>query len=380
MPRYFIKTLLILSVIVSSSCGRSEKNSTSSGRDGLEEGLIQITSAQFKENQFELGKLQDRIFKHHIEVAGMIDVPPQNKAVVSIPVGGYITNTELLVGDHVQKGQVLVTLENPEFIKLQQNYMEIKQQLRYLEAEYERHQKLHEENITSQKNFLKAESDYKTALATFEGLSQQLRILNISTDKLEAGQMSPRTNIYAPISGSISKMNITKGAYVSPATEVMEIINTDHIHLELVVFEKDIIHVQEGQAIEFQIPEASKEVYSGRVYRMGSSIDENRRILVHGHIEKPNSLNLLQGMFVNASIIIDSIQRKALPEAAVVQMGERNFILKLIEKSENEYVFKIVEVDAIDKVSGFVGIGSESLIKDEDEFLTSGAFSLIGNY
>ena len=380
MSKYFYKSLMIIVLLLIQSCGRTGKSNMQTESEVSEQGLIRITSAQFKENRFELGTLQKKEFKQYIQVSGMIDVPPQNKAVISVPVGGYITKTQLLVGDQVRKGQVLVTLENPEFIKLQQNCLEVKQQLSYLKAEYERHKKLYEENITSQKNFLKAESEYKTALATYQGLSQQLRILHISPEALDEGRMTTKTNIYAPISGSISKMNIMKGAFVSPATEILEIINTEHIHLELEVFEKDIIHVKEGQTIEFRIPEATDEFYMGKVYRVGSSIDENRRILVHGHIESTTSFNLLKGMFVEARIVTESEILNALPETALVEVGDLNYVLKLINKTEEEYTFQPFEVEVLEVASDYAAIDSEAALHENEQYLTVGAFSLMTDY
>lgn len=381
MSNNMIKTLLVLVILILNACGRSEKSAPSASGDGIvQNDLIRVTASQFDQGGMKLGKLREIVFNDEIQVTGKIDVPPQNKAVVSIPLGGYVTNTTLLIGDRVKKGQVLLTLENPEFIRLQQNYLETKEKLSYLKAEYERHQTLYQENITSEKNFLKAESEYKTNMARYNGLKQQLGLLHISSEQVDAGNITAQTYLYAPIDGSISKMNITKGAYISPATEILEIINTDHIHLELSVFEKDILPLKEGQSIVFSTPEASDKLHRGNVHRIGSSIDENRRVLVHGHIEETSEFNFISGMFVNAEIIINARSQSALPETAVVEAAERNFVLKLMSKTENEYVFKPLEVEVYDTESGFVAIGPDELVNPQDEFLTAGGFALIGSY
>lgn len=64
---------------------------------------------------------------------------------------------------------MVVTLEHPEFVKLQQQCLEISGQLTFLKAEYKRQQALLEAQVSSRKNFLKAESDYNTAMATYNG-------------------------------------------------------------------------------------------------------------------------------------------------------------------------------------------------------------------
>ncbi|MEN8788738.1 MAG: efflux RND transporter periplasmic adaptor subunit [Flavobacteriaceae bacterium] len=379
MKSYFFRSFFLSIIILLASCMRTEKKEAKEGAEAKNQPTrIELSEAQFNQNNMQLGQLEDLVFHEHIDVSGMIDVPPQNKAIVSIPVGGYVKETSLLVGDKVRKGQVIVRLENPEFVKIQQQYMEVKARLKYLEAEYVRHQQLYQEKITSEKNFLKSEADFRTAEATLNGLRQQLRLLHISPEEVEAGKITAETGIFAPINGSVSKMNITRGAFISPATEIMEIINTDHIHLELSVFEKDISKIREGQAIKFSIPETSENQYAGSVHRVGSTIDENRRVLVHGHIENPTRFGFLKGMFVNAAIVTDSITRKAIPETAVVEVGNRHFILRLANKTAEHYIFEPIQVEVYQKENGFAALGFEVKLQQGDRFLTQGAFGLLG--
>lgn len=63
-------------------------------------------------------------------------------------------------------------------------------------------------------------------------------MLNISPSRVEQGNITSQAVIYAPISGSVTKMNVAKGSYVSPATEILEIVDNDHVHLELSVLKR----------------------------------------------------------------------------------------------------------------------------------------------
>lgn len=69
---------------------------------------------------------------------GMIDVPPQNKSFISVPFGGYIRDIKVLDGMRVTKGQVLLVVEHPEIIQLQQDYLEVQGNMEYLKAEMDR--------------------------------------------------------------------------------------------------------------------------------------------------------------------------------------------------------------------------------------------------
>ena len=149
-----------------------------------------------------------------------------------------------MVGDKVKKGERLLSIENPEFITMQQQYLETAEQLAYLKSEYERQKTMFEENITSQKNYLKAESEYKSAVARTNSIKKNLEMLNINPVSVLEGNIVSQVNIFSPIDGYVTKILVNTGTYVSPADKIMEIMNTDHIHLELKVL-KRFIEVKE---------------------------------------------------------------------------------------------------------------------------------------
>lgn len=375
---YKIVTFSIVFILF--SCGEKNNQSTEGENQSKEitDDRISVTEAQFTHSNMTLENIEDKLFPIVVNANGMIDVPPENRAVVNAIMGGYIKTTPLLVGDKVKKGLILVTIENPEFVSMQQQYMEVNEQLTFLKAEYDRQVTMKAENITSQKSYLKAESDYKTAVARHTGLDKQLRMLNISPSRVRKGEITSIVSIYAPISGSITKVNVTKGTYVSPADEIMEIIDTDHIHLELSVFEKDIMKVKKDQKIDFKIPEATSDTYKAEVHLVGTSIEANRTIKVHGHIENDSNHNFLTGMFVEANIITDSHIAKALPSESIIVIDDTSYVLVLDKKEGDIYYFRQETVTVKNSYSGFSEIENANAFTLKTQFLTRGAFNLLG--
>ncbi|MDF0714589.1 efflux RND transporter periplasmic adaptor subunit [Muricauda sp. 334s03] len=358
-------------------CGnKNNKASTSEGQAGA--SGIMVTQDQFDTNDLMISTMEKRTFPKMVEISGMIDVPPENRASITAFMGGFVKQTLLLVGDQVKKGQLLVVLENQEFVQMQQDYLEVFNQLDFLKAEFERNQTLFEEKIASQKNYLQAKSNYETAKARYLGLKEQLQMLNISPSKVEQGNISSQAAIFAPISGSITKMNVAKGSYVSPATEILEIVNNDHVHLELTVFEKDILKVKKGQKIRFRIPEASEEAFEAEVHLVGTSIDDAKRtIKVHGHLAHEEEGDFLPGMFIDAMIMTDTTKTWSLPEEAVIESEGNYYVLKLIEQKDGGYTFERVAVKQGGTFEGYTKIISTGL-NETDQFLTKGVFDLIG--
>lgn len=345
-----------------------------------QDGLIHLTARQFEENQMRLGKVEKRAFPEVIRVSGTIDVPPENRVVISAVYGGYVKKTTLLEGDRVRKGQQVIILENPDFLSLQQEYLEVSEQLPYLEADFERQKTLYGEKISSEKVYLRAQSDYKMALARKSSLKGQLEMLDIPTREVEGGKLQTEIALRAPISGNVNRIGVRTGAFVSPATEIMEIVNTDHIHLEFLVFEKDISSIREGQEIRFRVPEVSAKMMEGSVYLIGSTIDENRTVKVHGHVEEGATDGLMVGMFVQAEILIlqEGVKQEtwALPETAVMQGVDGAFVYVVVDADDSNYSFRKVPVNPGITASGFIAITDLGSLEATDQVLTDAALLL----
>ena len=335
---------IILIAGLLTACGNTETTEQITETSATHTDEIQITNAQFKSEGMELGTLSKHAFDETVRVNGMIDVPPHNKSRITTYMGGYVTKTPLLVGDRVKKGQLLVTLENTEYVELQQEYLQVSEQLDFLKNEYTRQKTLFDEKITSEKNYLKAESTYKSSLAHANGLAKKLEMLNLNPKAVLDGRITTTINIYAPIEGSVTRVNVSNGMFVSASDEIMELVDVDHIHLELSVFEKDIMKIKKGQKITFTIPEASDKVYTADVHLVGTTIDEtSRRVKVHGHLNNEET-NFIVGMFVEADIHLNQATAWALPEEAVIESGNQNYILVLDKQTQDGYIFHKKEV------------------------------------
>jgi len=379
-----IKYILLFSVLILWGCNNSEKDSPLPASSRSESGtgsegrgdLLYVSKAQFENAKMELGSLTEKPFAQTVHTNGVIDVPPQNIAVISAFYGGYIKNAPLLIGDKVKKGERLVTLENPEFISMQQNYLETAEQLSYLKSEYERQKTMLEENITSQKSFLKAESEYKTAVARANSIKKSLEMLNINPASVLQGNIVSAVNIYSPIDGYVTQVLVKIGSYVSPADKIMEIMNTDHIHLELKIFEKDLLQLKKGQEVLFKVPEASQQIFKGDVHLVGTTIDPKSRIaMIHGHIDENDETSFAAGMFVEADIVTGISPHLALPEDAVVELEGKNYVLLIEGEDAEGYELHPIEVKVEANYNGFTTFKTELPL--DGKFLTKGGFVLL---
>lgn len=342
----------------------------------LDDGIITITKEQFSASAMEMSSLIEQDFDVTVKATGQIDVPPQNRAKVNTFLGGYIKSTKLMVGDKVSKGQALLTLENSEYIDIQKEYLEVAEQITYLKSEYDRQKTLFDEKITSQKNYLKAESDYRRAKGMYQGLKEKLLLLNINPAQVEGGNFTSVITVFAPISGDITVMNATVGMFMAPADVILEIVDANHLQVNLDVFEKDILKVQTRQTIRFKVPEASKETFTANVALVGKSIESNdRTIKVYGKLDPKVKHFLLTGMFVEAAIVVKTKKGMAVPKDAIITSNQNNFLLVLTNE-QNGYVFKKVAVTVGEKSENFIEVMPNKLVNATSKILTKGVFDV----
>jgi len=319
-----------------------------------EEGTVELTEAQFKSADIQFGKIEWKSLSSAIAVNGVLDVPPQNMVSVSAMMGGFVKSTELLQGLKVKKGQLIATIQNPDFIRIQSAYLENKSRLVFLEQEFKRQEELSRENVSASKIFQQVTSEYNSLQATVGALEEQLKILNIDHATLTKSNIRSTVNLYSPISGHVTAVNVNIGKFVNPQDVICEIVDTDHLHAELTVFEKDISKIRKGQKIRFILVNESGKERTASVYLINRQISEERTIRVHAHLDKEDP-NLMPNMFLKALIEVgENNKSTALPDEAIVTIGEKFYIFindqghghkeAMHEEGKPELAFEAIEI------------------------------------
>ena len=170
---------------------------------------------------------------------------------------------------------------------------------------------------------------------------------------------------------------ISQGAYVAPETLIVEIVDNKSVHLELAVFEKDIMRVKKGQKLKFNVPEVLPDTLAGSVHLVGTSLESNRTVRVHGDIENENYI-FLTGMFVEADIITETAMAFAVPSRAVVETDSNLYVLVLEKEKNGIYHFSQKEVVVDAQYNGYSALKNAQEFNPQTQFLIKGAFKLLG--
>jgi cobalt-zinc-cadmium efflux system membrane fusion protein len=367
MKNTIYKTILFTAILVVMGCKDKTVTVIEDSQDTENENLIELTDAQLMQTEISIGKVEKRKIGHEITVNGMIDVPPQGNISVTVPYGGFLKYTEMLSGSRLKKGQIVATVENPEFIEIQRDYLEALANNDYLKADFERQQTLNNEQVTSTKVFQKAKSSYLTNKANIQALESKLRLIGINPSTVKNGTISSVVNVYSPINGVVREVYINTGKYFNPQDVLMDITDASDLHVELKVYEDDIPLIRKGQRIRFRLANTPEKWMEAEVFLIGNNVREDRSITIHGHL-KEHIEDLLPGMFVNAAIEVEALENYAVPEEAIVRFEGKHYIFKSLGKrKEGEQMmhdFEMVEIIKNNEEEGYVAFTFEYKIQD----------------
>lgn len=231
---------------------------------------------------------------------GTLIIPPKNYATVTLSMGGIVKDISLLPGSFVRKGAVLGSLENPEFIDLQQSYLDSRAQLEYLEAEYQRQQNLSREEAASQKKLQQSKADYLSMKSRLQASAAQLRLLGVNPETLNTTGILPYIEVKAPINGYVGNVQANLGKFLNAGEPLCELIDKSQTMVRLTAYEKDLVGMKVGSRVQFRVNGLGKTTFHATLISIGQQVDDaNRSIELYAKVLDVSPL-FRPGMYVSA--------------------------------------------------------------------------------
>ena len=309
-------------LLLLTACGPAADPTSETPAAELPENHVQLSEAQLAQFDLQLDSAQLRKIGGSIEVNGVIDVPPQNRSLLHPPVAAYVQDLRVKVGQVVRKGQVLAILEHPEILEIQRRYLDARAQLTFLERDFARQEELARDQATAAKQLDKARADLYSAQALTASLKAQVQRLGISPAGLQASNLQSTLQLLAPYNGFITAVEAQLGQFVGADQPLIGMLNKEHLHVELDLYERDLAAVQNGQKIQFQLTNVPGKNFTGDVFLIAQTLDPDKRTInVHGHIDQEHDPMLRPGLFVTAQLLMGGASVWSLPENALIRSG-----------------------------------------------------------
>lgn len=397
MKNQIIISMLCISLFTA-SCGnsnKSENQETVTKEHGHEEEtptIATLTQEQIKAVGIQLGKIENKELTATIKANGMLRVPNNNKGNATSLYGGVIKTLNVQIGDYVKKGQVIATIENPQFILLQEEYLTIGSKIIFAEQEVQRQKELNEGKAGALKNLQNAQAELNTLLTRKASLQQQIQLMGINPNLVSNSNLKSALVVTSPLNGTISNLFAKIGSYVDVSSPVAEIVDNSSLHLDLQVFEKDLPLLKVGQTIHFTLTNNPTNEYDAEIFSIGSSFEnDSKTISVHATVTG-NKTGLIDGMNITGIVSLSNAVTPAVPNEAIVNADGKDYIFVVTDKKPEEHHEEEneeheheeepkdnVNFEKIEVVKGVSNMGYTAItlvqeIPDNSQIVTKGAY------
>lgn len=385
--------LVIFSLFLFVSCNKKAAETVTEEEHHDETGVVELTPMQVKSAQIVFGIFEKKNLSEVITANGYTKLPPQNQADVSVFLGGIIKTIAVIEGQFVKKGQTLATFQSMEFnnirlekAKLTEELQQAKVSKEFLELEFARQKELSDENVTAKKTFQKINTELESIKNKIKNTENQIIILDQNLS-LGGNDNASILSIVAPISGYITEVKVKIGSSISANNTLFSIVDNSKMHVDLLVYEKDLFRIKVGQSVRFVLTNQGNQEIIGRIFSVGKAFqNESKSVAVHVDINN-STIGLIPGMYVNALIDIGKNDVETLPIDAIAKAEGKEFIFiqeseeptenKKDEKHEDTGIhFKRIEVKTGTTQLGFVQVTPLQEIPAGAKIVAKGAYYL----
>ncbi len=333
----------MLLALLAAGCGSgSASPSAEDGHDDeAAEGTltVHLDSAALALSDVVVGAAEG-VSAHALEVTGRITYDQNRVSHIGPKTEGRVIELEAEEGSRVQAGQVLAHLESPEVGSIRAEMDEAEALLAIAGENFQREQRLEAQGISSRRELLDAEAEFRRMQARLRSAQERLRVLGADLHG-DGGHF----DLTAPYQGVAVVRRVGRGEVVSPDDQLFTVADLSRVWIELDIYERDLSRVRRGQAVQVTTAAWPGRVFPGEIVYVGDILDEARRtVRARVEIENPDEA-LKPGMFATAHVRMeeDGPGVVAVPRDAV-QTVEGSTMVWVPGEEPGEFTARLVEM------------------------------------
>ncbi len=335
--------ILLTPFFIFASCGSGSSEETAPAETKPQKNMLRLNVADRQTMGIEFTPIATIDAKKTIVVPAKAIVDQERTGAAVSLVDGRIREVYAKLGTRVTQGQVLATVESMQTGALFAEALRSQSELVAARKEHERLKLLHSDNVTSEKSLQRAESDYIAAKALFDASIKQLSASGMTNDEIAAFLKNPETAgpelaIRAPISGTVSMRNASKGSRVQATEELFVIINNASVTVEGNVYQDDLGNLKPGMTVEFRTPSYPGRIFTGTLGVVSPILDaESHTLPVRCSFSNPDGA-LKPNLTGELRIQTGAVRRVlSVPSESIVYDGNDTFVFRDAGNEEIEY-------------------------------------------
>jgi cobalt-zinc-cadmium efflux system membrane fusion protein len=327
-----VAALILAVAFLRSGSGESAAHASRSTQDSASNAARPEASVELAPSQLNAIKIQPvGTYEFPLEkgAVGSIDYDEDLSVQVLSPYQGKILTPLANLGDEVQKGQPLYTIDSPDLIQAESSLIGAAASFALTTKELARAKELYGTNGVSEREIEQAASDQQTAEGALKAARNAVRLFGKTEQEIDqiaaSRKIDPALVVRSPVTGRVTARNAQPGLLVQPGSAPAPYSVADLTVKWMVasVTESDspLLHVD--QPLQAKVMAFGDRVFEGRISKMGAAVDPTtHRIMVRCEIADPKA-ELRPGMLANFLIRVrDPIQSVAIPMTGVVRNGD----------------------------------------------------------
>jgi membrane fusion protein, heavy metal efflux system len=288
---------------------------------------IELTAAQLQ--TFKIGTVGSHVFPVQDETVGSIDFNEDMETQVSTNYQGRIVSLFAKVGDDIQKGQPLFTIDSPDLVQAESTLISAAGVLRLTTRALDRAKDLYAVKGLAQKDYDQAVSDQQGAEGNYKAAVDAVRIFGKTSTEIEKIAATHVVDsilvVPSPISGRVTVRNAAPGLFVQPGNTPAPFTVADISKMWMLgnVPEIDSSAIKVGQEVKVSVMANPDHVYEGMITTVAAAVDPTlHTLLVRSEVLDPEH-ELRPGMFARFVIITGNpVTATAVPVDGVVREGD----------------------------------------------------------
>ena len=364
-------SMLLMLLACTAKKDRPNPVNTLTDSTGFVTGVL-LSEKEADQAGIRFGTFINEVHERILECRGNLTATPGDRSYAVAPASGRVVSVNCHSGQYLKAGSAVAQIENSDFIILQQEYLEMKNQLEYLQEEYTRQGELAVENATSLKKMQLAKRDYHSVELKMKALQLQLEMLGINVDSLSLQGISPVIPVQIQESGTVASVMMTPGMFTNKGERLIELHKTGSLTARLMVAEAYAIRIKTSQPVDVFLASDSLTPINLKVSSIAREIDPADQCAI-AYVNMFGK-NYIRGMSVVARINLGADSMSLVPLSSLIVNNSRYYLF--VKESG---IIRRLQVQKGGTFNGFCeikGIDHESA----DSIVVEGAEYLRKNY
>lgn len=311
---------------------------------------LQMTEAAIKIADIQTSVVDKAYPVKEIHLLGKVQPDERNISELTARFGGRIEKLFVnYTGQNVSKGQKLATIYSPEL-------------------------------VTAQRELLEAVAYKKSNPDMYLAARDKLKLWDLTEEQINSiekeGEPQNYFDVQSPISGVVTKRNVSVGDYVKEGEALLTVVDLSHVWVLFEAYESDLPWINVGDKVKFSLKSLPGKKYSGNITFIDRIINPKTRIAkVRVELNNPG-LKLKPEMFADGVVISKFAENKKqllIPKTAILWTGKRSVVYVKHARNDN-ITFEYREIDLGPVAGDYYVVNSG--IKEGEEVATNGVFKI----